>query len=72
MPGIWFGAGVAVILAVIITAARRWERARVAGDRDAGSAATDLGYAGGGDDGASCGSAEGDGCGDASGGDGGA
>jgi hypothetical protein len=70
MAGFWFVVGIAGILTVIITAARRWERGRGSDNVADSSSTADLGYAGGGDDGPSCVS-EGDACGDGGGGDGG-
>jgi len=72
VAGIWVMVGLVAILAVIITAGGRWERARgPQGERDA-SAAGDLGYPGGHDDSGTCGdSGGGDGCAEAGGADGG-
>jgi hypothetical protein len=72
MAGIWVMVGLMTILAVIITAGGRWERARESrGVRDA-SAAADPGYPGGHDDSGLCAdSGAGDACGDAGGADGG-
>jgi hypothetical protein len=54
VAGIWLMVGLVTILAVIITAGGRWERARERRGVDDASAATDPGFPGGHDDGGSC------------------
>ena len=66
MGDLWLLGVLAAILAVIITAGGRWERAR---ERHGESGARELPYAGGESAGGSC--ADGGGCGDGGGGDGG-
>jgi hypothetical protein len=68
VAGIWLMVGLVTILAVIITAGGRWERARERRDVGDATAAGNPGYPGGHDDAGLCtDSGDGNGCGDAGG-----